>query len=122
MQTDPCGSRGTLRSEWLSFYVGTRGFRCRRGRLRILKPAGTSGRSRTTRTSNPFFSRRTRSVYCGVNPSAPGNLVHDFINTVTDFPLGGFLGVLCVLAVNADTQFQPPSRERRRQAEIWSKG
>src|SRR6266542_2196639 len=27
------------------------------------------------------------------------------INTVTDFPLGGFLGVLCVLAVNADTQF-----------------
>ncbi len=33
------------------------------------------------------------------------DLVHDFINTVTDFPLGGFLGVLCVLAVNADTQF-----------------
>ena len=38
-------------------------------------------------------------------PQNHGNLVHDFINTVTDFPLGGFLGVLCVLEVNADTQF-----------------
>ena len=32
-------------------------------------------------------------------------LTRKFLPSWKEFPLGGFLGVLCVLAVNADTQF-----------------
>ena len=32
-------------------------------------------------------------------------LTRNFLPSCKEFPLGGFLGVLCVLAVNADTQF-----------------